>query len=269
MRKLIACFNLLWLTAFMGAAPQRIVSINLCSDESLLALADPPRVAGVTRYPKSPGTEKLLAEHPEIRRVSGRLEEVLALHPDLVIAGIFSPRASVEALRRLNIPVYLEGVPESFDSIRAQILKLAGAVGEPQRGQTLVQELDEGLARLPAASLPSKTVVFFGPAGHVTGSETFEDAVIRAAGGRNAAAEHGLKGHAWISLETLLAWNPQVLVYSEGEQTQDSIGRQILHHPALHRGLPQTRFVKLDPGLTECGSQATPRAVLQIAEALA
>ena len=87
--------------ASRAAGPaQRIVSLNLCTDELLLRLADPAKIASVTWLSRNPGSNvPELAARVPINY--GLAEQVLAVEPDLVLAGTFTTRIAVGMLKRV------------------------------------------------------------------------------------------------------------------------------------------------------------------------
>src|SRR4051794_41260272 len=72
--------------ALADAPPQRIVSLNKCTDQLLLALVEPARIASVSPI----GSDELSFLAHELKRLpanSGRGESVLLTNADLVLAG--------------------------------------------------------------------------------------------------------------------------------------------------------------------------------------
>jgi iron complex transport system substrate-binding protein len=105
---------------------------------------------------------------------------------------------------------------DSFEGIRENVLRVARAVGEEERGRSLLREMDQ---RLHAAS-PHGTrwkkaprVLFIGPGGYTAGRSTTLDEVIRLAGGHNVAGEV-LNGIGHLSPEAMLSLRPEVLLRS-------------------------------------------------------
>src|SRR3982750_1111810 len=115
-------------TAPAAGPAQRIVSLNLCTDELLLRLADPARIASVTWLSRNPGSNVPdLAARVPINH--GLAEQVLSADPDLVLAGPFPPRITIGMLKRATtIPVVEFAPPRNFDEVRRQILDIAGLV---------------------------------------------------------------------------------------------------------------------------------------------
>ncbi len=103
------------------AAPQRIVSLNLCADELVLRLAAPGTVKSVTWLARDPALSNVAALAHTVPVNRGLAEDVVPLAPDLVIAGAYTTRTAVALLRRLKIPVLELDVPRNVDEALAQI----------------------------------------------------------------------------------------------------------------------------------------------------
>ena len=67
------------------AAPRRVVSLNLCTDELLLALAAPDQILSVTHLAQDPAETPLWPQARRYRRNDGSLLSVAAMRPDLVV----------------------------------------------------------------------------------------------------------------------------------------------------------------------------------------
>ncbi|MGH6782919.1 MAG: ABC transporter substrate-binding protein, partial [Sphingomonadaceae bacterium] len=64
------------------ARPQRIVSLNLCADQYLMALADPQQIAALTPFARDPDMSAGAAMARKLPVARGHAEEVLARNPD-------------------------------------------------------------------------------------------------------------------------------------------------------------------------------------------
>ncbi len=104
-----------------AAAPVRVVSMNLCADELVLRLADRDQVLAVTYLARDSRGSTVATEAVGLPVTRGLTEEVVALKPDLVIAGAFTTRTTVGMLKRVGAPVLELGVPADLDGVRAQI----------------------------------------------------------------------------------------------------------------------------------------------------
>ena len=85
--------------------PQRVVSINLCTDELVIPLADPETVKSVSFLSADPEESPIAAQVKGIPVNYARAEEILPLKPDIVFADVFSASYTVRLLKRLGIRV--------------------------------------------------------------------------------------------------------------------------------------------------------------------
>ena len=79
-----------------------------------------------------------LAEARRFRATGGTVEEVLALDPDVVVAGTFLPPATAQAFDRLGIRVETFGIVPDLAENAAQVRRLAALAGHPERGEALL-----------------------------------------------------------------------------------------------------------------------------------
>lgn len=256
----------LWGQSPGGTVPPRLASLNACTDELLIAVADPEQIAGLSRFPIR-GMKAAPKAGGGIRSLSGGAEEVLALHPDIVLASGFTRPETLSLLQKHHYRIETFEVPRTFEDIFRDLRRVARLAGREARGEKLISNMLERLGEsdlspegtVPFGDSPPR-VLFFGVAGHVTGSETFEDSIIVQAGGVNLAAEAGIRGHSWISLEELIAMRPDALFIMEDSGT-DSAGQFLLSHPAIRKAFPGIPVETIPPRLLNCGSPDAIEAV--------
>ncbi|MBM3595181.1 MAG: iron ABC transporter substrate-binding protein, partial [Alphaproteobacteria bacterium] len=124
--------------ARQAAARPTIVSLNPCSDAVLAEVARPGQLLAISHYSHSAASSSMdLAEARRFRAVSGSAEEVLALHPDLVVADPFLAPATRTALARQGIRVVSLPIARSVDESRAQVLELARLAENEAAGRAL------------------------------------------------------------------------------------------------------------------------------------
>ncbi|HET7409914.1 MAG TPA: ABC transporter substrate-binding protein, partial [Paracoccaceae bacterium] len=197
----------------------------------------------------------------------GRAEELFLMQPDLVLAGTWTTRATVNLLRRLGFEVAEFAPATSFDDIRANIRRMGRLLGREARAEALVAELD---ARLEAAkpapgSAPPRAALR--DAGSLTsGVGTLANAIVEAAGLGSIAAELGLKGMARLPLETLVMAAPDMLITS-GRYEGRSLAEASLDHPALRRVAAGVGGTATSDARWVCGGPFTAAAVAELAEA--
>src|SRR5258707_6121245 len=81
-----------------AAALPRIVSMNVCTDQLLLPLADPEQILGLSRYSRDAWQSWAAGEARRFPLLSGGAEDVLMVRPDIVVASLFDKRSTRELL---------------------------------------------------------------------------------------------------------------------------------------------------------------------------
>jgi iron complex transport system substrate-binding protein len=272
MRTIGLAASLLWAAAGLLAAPAvakpaRIVSLNLCIDGLLLDLAERDRIAAVTYLSFKPAYSPRAAEFAGLTPVYGLAEEVMALEPDLVLTGPFSPANTTRLLEKLGYRIVSLPVANSIDEMRALILEVARLIGEPEAGQAMLAALDARLAALPPPPDQPLRAVLYGANGLTAGAGTLADDVLRRAGFASLAEASGIAGWRWIDLETLLTERPDVLVMEAPDDGPPSVGRGVLTHPALAAFAETRPIVSLPQSQWECAGPETVRAAELLAAA--
>ncbi len=233
-----------------SAAPRRIVSLNPCLDAILVHVADPQRIAGISHYSRDPNASVITEQAKRFRVAHPTAEAVLALKPDLVLAGRHTALATRNALARLKMPVTVFDAPESVAESRAQIRRIAALVGNPRGGERLIGRIDAALAS-GASSGPAVPTIIHHPSGMTPGALTLPDELLRRTGFRNMASVYGLRGWSKVGIETIISRPPSLLLAAAGDGGTSAA--TWLEHPAL-RGLRRTvRQVPIPAKLFYCG----------------
>jgi len=263
MRWLIAAIALACAPA-AHAEPRRIVSLDYCADQFVLALADRDQIAALSRGALRDDSY-FRARATGIRQTRGTLEEVLALRPDLVIRNWGGPWDAQQVYARFGVPVLQVGDTPDFAAARADLLDAAQSLGHPERGAQFARDLDTRLARL-SAQRSGAPVMYLSGGGAVAGQGTMMDAMITAAGGRNVRTEA-----SWqvLPLERLIETPPALIALGFFDSGRDRINAwSPSRHPALRRALANARTVSLPPATISCEAWYAIDAAEIIAAAL-
>lgn len=249
---------LLLVAGAAAAKPQRVVSLNLCADQFVVALAERDRIAALSPLAADPAFSAVAAEAAGILRVRPVAEEVLPLNADLAIAGPWGAARVAAMLEARGVAVLRLGLAEDFDAILTQLRAVAAALGETARGEALAAAIARDLAAIPRRADAPRALVWQAR-GFVPGRGTLPDAVLRAAGLANAAP---YAGYGFVPLERLLADPPDLLVTAPAAGSS-SLAEALLEHPALARAaIPRAR---IDPAWLACGGPQTVRAAAALA----
>ena len=214
------------------AIPQRVVSLNLCADEMLLALADPAQITSVSWLSHDPTLTwdaSIASMYPPNR---GGVEELLYFEPDLVVTGRYTTIMTQNMLREMEVPVLQLDLPTSLEDAIEQIALVARALGQEPRGEALIARLQQ--AAKPTQRTPADAVVYY-PNGLATGAGTLVDSVLRHAGFNNLAAQFGVGAFSRFPLEDLLMAEPDFLILPQSNLQRPSLAETLLQHPALLR----------------------------------
>ncbi|MBN9456633.1 MAG: ABC transporter substrate-binding protein [Bosea sp.] len=249
-------------TSVAVARPQRIVSLNMCTDELVLRLADPERIASVTWLSQDPRNANMAEVARRIPANHGVVEQVLAMKPDLVIAGAYTTRATVGLLKRVGARPREFGVPRNLAEMRAQIREMAALLGEEARGEALVADIDTRLTALAKRRRPKPLrAIVLRPNGFTVGRGSLVDEILTRAGLVNIAAELGIESYGQIPLETVALAGAEILVLNDTPDSPPSLAHEVLHHPVIARLSDRLRLVPLPSRLWTCAGPSVVDAI--------
>ncbi|WEK43301.1 MAG: ABC transporter substrate-binding protein [Candidatus Sphingomonas colombiensis] len=263
-------FALPMLFALIGAAPlpaprpQRIVSLNLCADQYLLALADRSQIAALTQFARDPEMSAAATAARGVPFTRGSAEDVLALRPDLIIATSFRRRATMAQLRDRDIATLDLEPAESYAAIVEQVRAVAGAIGHPARGEALIARMNAALRQVSSDAGKGATAAYYQRRGFLTGTGTLIDDLMRRVGLRNLAVRLNKPPLAQVGLEEMARAQPDYLIVETGSEQSADLGTELLQHPLLkpiHR-------LRLPQSWTVCGGPAYVRAAQSLAAQL-
>lgn len=244
--------------------PSNIVSINLCADELLIALADPDQIAALSPYATDPDLSFMAKEAAKFRHDAAAAETVVDIGPDLVLAGRFTKLATRNMLTRLGYTVVPLDAARSIDQSISQIRQVAGLVGHSDRGEALVDEIKAARQRaLEAASrlAASPTAAGYQRRGYITGAETLIGELLSIVGLAHEGGTLAGQTGKFVPLERLVHIRPDYLVVASPDKRPEDQGTALLAHPALTTLYPPDRRIVLPDVLTVCAGPSLPAAL--------
>ena len=166
-------------------------------------------------------------------------ELVIGYRPDLVFTVFYSSPDFKEKLKQAKIPSFDLGYFGTIESIKEQVLLIGELIGEESNAQALVQLIDaktrELQGKLPRREHPVR-VLYYDEGGYVPGRSSNFDSICKIIGAVNVGAEQGIKSWSQIDYETVLKWNPDVIVVP----ARSNLKEQLMSN----RVLSYTRAVK-------------------------
>ncbi|MDF1598447.1 ABC transporter substrate-binding protein [Mesorhizobium sp. YIM 152430] len=245
----------------------RIMSMNVCTDQLVLLLAETEQIVSLSDLSLDPSLSYLHAEAAPYPKNSGRAEEVFLARPDLVVTGTFSLHNTTSLLETLDFAVEEFAYDQSVDTIPGEIRRMGALIGQDARAETIASAYERDLADLRARQCTMKpTAIAYEQNGVVLGEGTLADSVIDAAGFTNLATELGYSAMTPLPLEHLVSHQPDIVVVSEPMTDAPALADQIAHHPAL-RALETSRIGAFVPrGAWACGGPFVIEAVRALTE---
>lgn len=242
------------------ATPKRIVSVNLCADQLVLALADRSQIAGLTHNAIDPEMSGAAAKARGLPLLGNSAEQILAIDPDLIVGMPASRSAPLAALPGTSYPLLDLDTANGLDQIYASIHQTAAAVGHPERGEALVGRIQRQLAGLGKPGR-GRVAAYYQRRGYMTGTGTLIDEMMNRVGLVNLANILGKPPLSQLSLEEMVAAKPDFLIVESATDLVTDQGSEMLHHPAL-RDIPR---ISVSEAWTVCGSPAYADAARSIA----
>ena len=194
---------------------QRILPLTPSLAEILFALGLEERIVGVTDFANYPPAAR---KKPRVGTfINPSLEKILALEPDLVIAG--SERQDEKtnvALKHFSIPVYRIR-PVDLNSIYRSISNLGEITGTLSQAQNVILGMKKKVAVVErrVAGLPRRRVFYqvgIDPVVSVN-SQTFAADLIRRAGGILVTADNPVR-YPLYAIERVIVDAPEVIIIS-------------------------------------------------------
>lgn len=196
--------------------PGRIVSLAPSNTEILYALGLEDRVVGVTDYcDYPPGAQ----QKPKVGGYSTPdIEKIVALEPDLVLATDMHEQEIIPNLAARGLAVVaLE--PRDLEGVLADIHLVGRVTGTEAMAAQITREMEDRIDAVvkgvaSAGEVPRVVYITWHDPLWSVGTGTMIHELMQEAGGRNIF--HDIKGHKAVSLETIIARDPQVIVAGTG-----------------------------------------------------
>ncbi len=213
-------------------AGPRAYSLDQCADQYVLALSDRADIVGLSRRAtKADSYLRANARGLPLRRATS--ESVLAARPAVVVRYWGGDARLLADLRRRGVRVVAIDDAADFPGVRANIRRLAAALGRRRAGEGLIARMEARLAGARGA-WRGAGALYLTSGGDTAGAGTLIDAMLRAAGLTNREAGAGF--HA-LSLERLILLPPTALVLGFFDA-----GANALEHWGMGRSAPMRRL---------------------------
>ncbi len=183
--------------------------------------------------------------------VRPRVEDVLALRPTMVVRSFGGDAGIDAALAGAGVEVVQLGYPQNLSDVRADLLRVGGALGAAEEASAMAQTFDRRLAALPPAKA-RPTALYMTPGGVTTGGGSLIDEMMTRAGLTNF---EGSAGWSALPLERLASERPDIIVAAfYGETGADSDQWSAARHPIAAAQLRGRPVAHLSGASVSCGA---------------
>ena len=190
-------------------APRRITCLQPSATVILASVGELGRVVACTKYCAEVVPELDVSNRLVIADSwSAKSSEILAAHPDLVIAAVPYQEAAVTEILKAGVR-FLGLAPRTLDDIYTDIATIAGCAGASDRGAQVISGMQAEIedVRHQTASLPRKRVFCEEWGKPIIASQPWAAELVRAAGGEFLG-----KPGAQCSAEEVARMDPEVII---------------------------------------------------------
>ncbi len=218
-----------------AAAPQRIVSTFLCTDEYLFRLVPRERISALSYLAGDKVTvvSTIVDQVGDILLIRPSAESVVALEPDLVLMYANTNPRLKTALDRAHIPLVEVPWANSFADIRNVTHMLGEKLGAEDRAQELLAGMDEKIADVRSRAVgPPVSTLLYETNGYASIGGVTEEA-MKIAGLSNAAPQFHMTRMGTIPVEEVITAVPDLLILGGRQDEANTRADMVLRHPAL------------------------------------
>ncbi|QLC24158.1 ABC transporter substrate-binding protein [Parasphingopyxis algicola] len=233
---LCAC---LWfgLDSAAQAAPSRVVSVNMCTDELLLLLARPDQIASVTHLARDRHEFPFWRTARRYPANNGSVVAVAGYRPDLILTmgGVAQDRERLAD--RIGAELIALPFPRTIADIENAVRTVAAALDREERGQRIIAAIRRFEADRPETM---REVTFLSDSGYSLAEQSLGAQWLALAGARLPEGQ-GMR----VAAETLLLDPPETVIRSDYHRGRTSRGQYWLGFRFIDNS-PGTRIVDTD-----------------------
>lgn len=231
--------------------PSRIVSLDYCADQYVLKLADREAILAVS--PDADASFSYMrAAARGLPKTRAATEDVLALRPDLIVRSYGGGPNATAFFQRAGVPVLQVGYAGSVADIEAVTRDMATGLGQAERGEALIADMNTRLAALEVADASGPATLYMTPGGVTSGPGSLVHDMLARAGLNNFETRPGWHS---LPLERLAGEQPEHVAasfYSDTALAGD--GWSSARHPIARRQTETVPTTRLEGAWTACGS---------------
>ncbi len=198
-------------------SPQKIIPHAVGISEILWAICPRQRLLLFNEVAADPRFSLIADQITATGRIfnSKESELIIAARPDLVLTVIFSDAIFKQRLRQAGIPLLDLGSPDSLASVLKEIKLLGEILGEDANAAALLRLIESEQAHLSATLPPQPTplrLLYYDMGGYIPGKSSNFTSLCEMVGAVNVGAVNGINSWRQVDHETLLKWDPDIII---------------------------------------------------------
>lgn len=217
---------------FSSPAHAGLMSLNLCTDQFALAFQSPEHKPLGVSFVAADKALSLYADRiGDTPLLGGTPEEVVLHKPDLVLMGQGQNPPLQAWLKARNIPIATLGSANNIADAQRQLREFSAIWGKEREAETIIAAQQSALESAQF-SRPLRVAIYYARGFSDAGGTLFDE-IIRRLGGVNVGAEDGGQGMRYLSLESLVALKPDLLIVPRYDYGTTTGGEAMTSHPAF------------------------------------
>ncbi|MBM3617556.1 MAG: ABC transporter substrate-binding protein [Alphaproteobacteria bacterium] len=223
-----------FLAALLLSTPAHagLMSLNLCTDQFALAFQSAgQKPLGVSFVAADKALSLYVDRIGDTPQLRGTPEEIVLYKPDLVLMGQGQNPPLQAWLKAREIPIAALGSANSIADAQQQLREFSTIWGKQSEAEALIAAQESAIQAAKFAR-PLRVAVYYARGFSDAGGTLFDE-IIRRLGGVNIGAESGGQGMRYLSLESLVALKPDLLIVPQYDYGTTTTGEAMTSHPAF------------------------------------
>ncbi len=237
-----------------------VVSIDFCADQMALGLLPKGRIKAVSFEADSDASFSA-PRATGIARIRPQLEDIVRLHPAVVVRSYGGGARLDRQLEAIGIRVVQLGFPNTLAEVRADMLRVGNALAASDKAKERIAAFDAQIenARGARPKVPAPSALYVTPGDVTTGPGSLVAEVMRAAG---THPYRRMPGWGSLPLEEMVRRPPDMVFRAFFDSTryrQDHWAAS--RHPITMMATQKARQVEVPGSWLACGNWLTGNAV--------
>ena len=220
------------------AGPKRIASLNLCTDELLLSLADPDQIISLTWLAREESLSAFFEPARPYHQNNGRASDVISLNPDLVFLSEFFPANALGILETVGIKSVVVPEPRTTKQLLENIRVMSSAIDQDKKGEKLISLFSSRLKSIAEGTSRQKTsALLLSPGIASFGSSAVKIEILKMLNIRVLNQEKPSLANRYVSIEELTRSSPDFIIVDKYAGDYPSVSEEIIRHPLIQSSL--------------------------------